>query len=67
MFSEAPVRFAAMLPVLEAMLAGVAVGIINRLLARLEVQCPEDVREQMRDDSSSSTASSGTVEIPHFH
>ena len=56
-----------MLPVLEAMLAGVAVGIINRLLARLEAQCPEDVREEMRrDDSSSSTASSGTVEIPHF-
>ena len=57
-----------MLPVLEAMLAGVAVGIINRLLARLEAQCPEDIREEMRrDDSSSSTASSGTVEIPHFH
>ena len=57
-----------MLPVLEAMLAGVAVGIINHLLARLEAQCPEDVREEMRrDDSSSSTASSGTVEIPHFH
>ena len=57
-----------MLPILEAMLAGVAVGIINRLLARLEVQCPEDIREEMRrDDSSSSTASSGTLEIPHFH
>jgi hypothetical protein len=57
-----------MLPVLEALLAGVAVGIINRFLARLEAQCPEDIREEMRrDDSSSSTASSGTVEIPHFH
>ena len=57
-----------MLPILEAMLAGVAVGIINRLLPRLEVQCPDDIREEMRrDDSSSSTASSGTVEIPHFH
>ena len=56
-----------MLPVLEAMLAGVAVGIINRLLARFEVQCPEDIRREMhRDDSSTSTASSGTVEIPHF-
>ena len=57
-----------MLPVLEAMIAGILVGFINRLLARLEAQCPEDVREEMRrDDSSSSTASSGTVEIPHFH
>ena len=57
-----------MLPILEATLAGVVVGLINRLLARLEVQCPEDIREEMRrDDSSSSTASSGTVEIPHFH
>jgi hypothetical protein len=56
-----------MLPILEANLAGVAVGIINRLLARLEQECPE-VREQLRrDDSSSSAASSGTVEIPHFH
>jgi hypothetical protein len=57
-----------MLPVLEAMIAGVLVGILNRALARLEAQCPEDIREEMRrDDSSSSTASSGTVEIPHFH
>ena len=57
-----------MLPVLEAMVAGVLVGFINRLLARLEAQCPEDIREEMRrDDSSSSTVSSGTVEIPHFH
>ncbi len=57
-----------MLPVLEALLAGVAVGIINRFLARLEAQCPEDIRREMhRDDSGSSTASSGTVEISHFH
>ena len=57
-----------MLPVLEAMIAGVLVGILNRALARLEAQCPEDIRQEMRrDDSSSSTASSGTVEIPHFH
>ncbi len=57
-----------MLPVLEALLAGVAVGIINRFLARLEAQCPEDVRAEIhRDDSGSSTASSGTVEISHFH
>jgi hypothetical protein len=56
-----------MLPIVEAMLAGVAVGIINRLLARFEVQCPEDIRREMhRDDSSTSTASSGTVEMPHF-
>ena len=57
-----------MLPVLEALLAGVAVGIINRFLARLEAQCPEDTRAEVhRDDSGSSTASSGTVEIAHFH
>ena len=57
-----------MLPILEAMLAGVLVGIVNRLLARVEAQCPEDFRREMhRDDSSTSTASSGTVEIPHFH
>jgi hypothetical protein len=56
-----------MLPVLEALLAGVAVGIINRFLARLEVQCPADIRAEIhRDDSDASTASSGTVEIPHF-
>ncbi len=54
-----------MLPVLEAMVAGVLVGFINRLLARLEQECPEDNRRD-RDDSSTSTASSGTVEIPHF-
>ena len=57
-----------MLPVLEAMVAGVLVGFINRLLARLEQECPEDIRREMcRDDSSTSTASSGTVELPHFH
>jgi hypothetical protein len=57
-----------MLPVLEALLAGVAVGIINRFLARLEAQCPEDIRSEIhRDDSSASTASSGTVEMSHFH
>ncbi len=57
-----------MLPVLEAMVAGVLVGFINRLLARLEQECPEDIRREIhRDDSSTSTASSGTVEMPHFH
>jgi hypothetical protein len=56
-----------MLPVIEALLAGVAVGIINRFLARIETQCPDDIRAEIhRDDSDSSTASSGTVEIPHF-
>ena len=56
-----------MLPVLEAMIAGVLVGILNRALARLEAQCPEDIRAEVhRDDSDASTASSGTVEIPHF-
>jgi hypothetical protein len=57
-----------MLPVLEAMVAGVLVGFINRLLARIELECPEDIRREIhRDDSSTSAASSGTVEIPHFH
>jgi hypothetical protein len=57
-----------MLPVIEAMVAGVLVGFINRLLARLEQECPDDNRREMhRDDSSASTASSGTVELPHFH
>jgi hypothetical protein len=56
-----------MLPILEAMLAGVVVGLINRMLARLEHECPESTRAQHRDDKSTSTASSGTVEIPHFH
>ena len=59
-------NFAAMLPVIEALLAGVAVGIINRFLARLEHECPDGSAVQ-RDDSDASTASSGTVEIPHFH
>jgi hypothetical protein len=45
----------------------VAVGIINRFLARLEHECPEAALAARRDDSSSSTASSGTVEIPHFN
>jgi hypothetical protein len=53
---------------LEAFLAGVAVGIINRLLARLEARCPEDIRAEIhRDDSSASIASSGTVEISYAH
>jgi hypothetical protein len=57
-----------MLPILEEMLAGVAVGIINRLLARIEPQCSEDIRTEMhRDDNSASTASSGTVARPHIH
>ena len=57
-----------MLPVIEALLAGVAVGIINRFLARLEHECPDAASTAVhRDDSSTSTASSGTVEIPHFH
>jgi hypothetical protein len=56
-----------MLPILEAILAGLIVGAANRLLFRLEHECPE-VRAQMhRDDSSTTTASSGTVEIPHLH
>jgi hypothetical protein len=56
-----------MLPVIEALLAGVAVGIINRFLARLEHECPDVSTAVHRDDSDASTASSGTVEIPHFH
>ena len=57
-----------MVPVLEAMVAGILVGFINRMLARLEQECPDDIRREMhRDDSSTSTASSGTVELPHFH
>jgi hypothetical protein len=57
-----------MLPVIEALLAGVAAGIINRFLARLELECPDAASTAMRrDDSSTSTASSGTVEIPHFN
>jgi hypothetical protein len=53
--------------ILEALLAGVAVGIINRFLARLEHECPDAAVAAHRDDSSRSTVSSGTVEIPHFH
>ena len=49
-------------PMLEAILAGLLVGAINRMLARLEQRCPDDVR---RDDSDVSTAS-GTAEIPHM-
>jgi hypothetical protein len=56
-----------MFPIIEALLAGVAVGIINRWLARLESECPEVHAQMHRDDSGSSTASSGTVEIGHFH
>jgi hypothetical protein len=55
-----------MLPILEATLAGVVVGIITRLLARMEHGCPENTRAMHRDDSSTSTVSSGTVEIPHI-
>jgi hypothetical protein len=51
----------------RSFLAGVAVGIINRFLARLEQECPKVRAEMHRDDSDASTASSGTVEIPHFH
>jgi hypothetical protein len=56
-----------MLPVIEALLERVAVGIINRSLARLEHECPDSASAVHRDDSDASTASSGTVEIPHFH
>jgi hypothetical protein len=35
-----------MLPILEAMLAGVAVGSFNRMLARLEPHCPEHIRKE---------------------
>ena len=47
-------------PAIEAILAGLIVGFVNRMLARLEQRCPEI----NRDDSDMSTASSGT-EIPH--
>ena len=50
-------------PVLEAILAGLLVGFVNRMLARLEQRCPGEVR---RDDSDVSTAASGTKEIPHM-
>ena len=55
-----------MLPIIEAIIAGLIVGAANRMLARLEHECP-DVSAAHRDDSDASTASSGTVEIPHFH
>jgi hypothetical protein len=55
-----------MLPIIEAILAGLIVGAANRLLARLEHECPEVHAQMHRDDSGSSTASSGTVEIGHF-
>jgi hypothetical protein len=51
-------------PILEAIIAGLFVGTVNRLLARLEQQCPEEMVH--KDDSDASAASSGTVEIPHF-
>ena len=35
-----------MVPIFEAILAGLIVGAANRLLARLEQECPE-VREQL--------------------
>ena len=50
-------------PILEAILAGLLVGAINRMLARMEQRCPDEVR---RDDSDVSTAASGTEEIPHM-
>jgi hypothetical protein len=56
-----------MVPIIEAIIAGLIVGAANRLLARLEHECPEVQAQMHRDDSSTSTASSGTVEIPHFH
>jgi hypothetical protein len=54
-----------MLPVIEAILAGLFVGAVNRLIARWENECPE--ARMHRDDSSTSTASSETLEIPHVH
>ena len=50
-------------PAIEAIIAGLIVGFVNRMLARLEQRCPEDVR---RDDSDVSTAASGTEEIPQM-
>ena len=52
-----------MAPVMEAILAGLVVGFINRWLSRMEHQCPETRVD--RDDSDISTASSGT-EVPHL-
>ena len=50
-------------PMVEAVLAGLFVGFVNRLLARTEQRCPDEVR---RDDSDVSTAAGGTEEIPHM-
>ena len=50
-------------PLFEAIIAGLFVGFVNRLLARVEQRCPEEAH---RDDSDVSTASSGTAEIPHM-
>ena len=54
-----------MLPVIEAILAGLFVGAVNWLIARWENECPE--ARMRRDDSSTSTASSETLELPHVH
>jgi hypothetical protein len=51
-------------PILEAILAGLLVGAVSRMLARIEHQFPEEFAH--RGDSDASTASSGTVEIPHL-
>ena len=50
-------------PAIEAILAGLIVGVINRWLSRLEQRCPEEMH---RDDSDISTASNGAEEIPHM-
>ena len=50
-------------PLFEAVLAGLLVGFVNRMLARMEQRCPDEAR---RDDSSESIAASGTEEIPHM-
>jgi len=50
-------------PLFEAVLAGLLVGFVNRMLARLEQRCPDEAR---RDDSDVSIAASGTEEIPHM-
>ena len=55
-------------PVLEAIAAGMFVGFVNRLLARLalEQNCQTEAQETHDDDSDVSTASSGTVEVLHM-
>jgi hypothetical protein len=53
-----------MLPVVEAILACLIVGAVNRMLARWESECPE--ARMRRDDTSTSTASSETLEVSHF-